>query len=535
MRIQNPLSKMFSKINEINRNYRIQHQLTEDFLTQLDCDHMPTPAEFFCFLEQHQLGCFIDKKQLIKWIRNTDPETKKIDHIFCLPLGAMISEAFIEELSKLIASENANIILYFPFKLSDEDSYAPLRFSLMIQNKNIEIKTEALSLNGSRYAVDATQQLINGLKTKENLKAFSILQAASSAVLEEGDSLYRTNLRLLMRLSQDSVQWRPAFINWQQKNQSRSLILLDSILSSVSFLHTPLFFGEQLAAILKMGLQKKTLRHEFVVAIRIWRLIALCQLILLRDYLLSLTIFIIVGFQFLTLFFTRKMTDGFYKNATGQIFNLLSIGARLFATAYVNVPGTEIQRAIIVPRYVFEWLNNMMQEVIKLPIRLFGMTVIMNLMWFFASKKAQENRDNQVGVLAVAQLTMFVIIAFIQQFLLQFNSWIIPQKSEEIILSITNAAGESWYQLDVKTPYFTRIYQMLFSNQQQIALRFHHINADIQCDLKIMHDTARKCGNAQLDCWSRFFVGNSDSQMAVAPPPAEATHAPMKWQICQSE
>ena len=92
---------------------RRQAQITEDFLGQFDCAGLPEPAEFFTFLEQHQLSCFVKENVRFLIIPLTNSDTGSRTHIFCLSTAKDLSPELIQKISALIFQTHENIVLYY--------------------------------------------------------------------------------------------------------------------------------------------------------------------------------------------------------------------------------------------------------------------------------------------------------------------------------------------------------------------------------------------------------------------------------------
>lgn len=383
-------------------------------------------------------------------------------------------------------------------------------YPLNLQNDpyaTVDVSAEIVSSDRSHASVLPTQQLVNGLRYY--LREFVISNTEPVVDWNEGEPLYWTALHLLMRLSQDSAKCHAVFNKWQQENQAKSLIVLDSLLSTVSLASTSLFYTEQYAAIFKMILQNKANRQLFSHVMRGLQLAALSEFIYNKDRESLSNIFMIVGLHYFTSLLVRKMPEGIFKPILSYCFRFVSILLRFLFIIYAWIPTEEAQDKIDAPRHVYEGMNQMAREAILLPIRLLGITFFSRLMNFFLDKKTMENRDNQEGLFAMINLTMQLLLSAIGPSLFQFTTWIVPQKSEETILSFVKNLFGTLYEIEITNWLFTRVFAQLFSQQQQLSLEFKSYNTSTECELRISSELATNCSDFQLDCRSRFIGCNA--------------------------
>src|SRR3990167_3472385 len=315
----------------------------------------------------------------------------------------------------------------------------------------------------------------------------------------------------------------------------------EKALELASCAYPPLFYVENVLTILKMDCFEKYTSDKFSSArnlmpispINLLRMSTLGYLFYNEQQLTTVHISLLYVLNELTACCRKKSPDGFIKIILFYVSQLFSIGCQLAFNLYNALPDTLIERDIVAPLSIFQWATVMMKESIKLPISFIGISIFFLLMPMLFDRKTMNRPQNQAGFYAIAFFTMQLMMTFLEKYLFEFNRWVSPQKAEEVLLLMANRDCALPCKLEIKTSLFMRIWQQLFSSEQNIHIVARNAGKTTQCQLQISPINAT-CSTYQHSCESNIFSLRHDSNAASAlTTPTIYVHPTQKTESCR--
>lgn len=507
-------------------------QLTRLFNTAFPGTDLVDDNALGVFLQQHDLGCFINSEALLKPIITRDERGTQFQ-LFCLPSSANISADFIEKLSRFIPQSLCPVFIYWSWQISENENCVALRISLMRQQescKTIQFDVEILNPIVHHFFVSPIEQFINDLKIQ--LRDYQFFPKQPFAAMSEplvGDTRYWSALSLFLRLIQDADGYRTDFVAWQEKNKSiqrKMLTYVDPLLNAAPLVHAPLFYGEQCAAILKMICAQKidspwiSLLDKNTDFFRILRASVLCYVSYtawdMNDYAMLVHIPLVLGFQLLTSFLNKKSLGGLAQIVLFYFCHLMMAGSTTAFHFYMRMPGTPTQRTIVASRYIFQWVQEMIKEMLKLFIRFPSMMLCFFCFEKMLDQKTMQLPENQAGLLAIAVLMVQFMISWIGGYLFEYKNWEMAQNAEEQVLNFIDQTCREPCHLTIKSALPMRLVQQAFCSEQEIQFSMGSPSATTECALRISGNTTSKCSDYQLACTSRFFTKVIDAASEAA-------------------
>ncbi|MCX7114522.1 MAG: hypothetical protein NTW08_01205 [Gammaproteobacteria bacterium] len=591
--------------------------LTRRFHTTFPDMHPPHQEDLFSFFKHHQLSCFIDKEAPMGGI-----ETPQQGLIF-LPISERLPDTLFQKCHCLWieCASDLPVILYWNWASPDPDRYLALRISLIPHRADSAIRyhielchpTSPSERSHTLTGYPPISSFIRGLEDVLD-GVFTIEPMALGSINEplEGASLYWSALSLFLSVCESIEDVREDFIKWHHSRHpersegspvrwhyAKSMRSLASLgMTCVQFplqfapcLYTPLFYFEQSRPIFNMwrwihqlgdlvipskvkSLPPGTLLHLLRVS-AVFRLICLGvnyeegKLTVNKEGYATLDLLpYLFAANLLNTQIRKKISADVGKQILFYLAPILSTGSHMGYNLYSAMPpGTPIQQATAIPRFIHPWIETMSYEFLILSTRMIFLALMFTLTNQLSDNTPAENpvvfwaktkslvqglkaritphlhtpEAYEAGFNAIILFFAQFLTWLITPFLFTVNYWKGPQDTEERAFLVLQLQCEPPCQLTITTPVPMRLVRQSFFNTQLTQLETNKTGMTTQCDLHIapvsVPESPTPCYQATLLCSTRRFFERifTNDTNAVARPsiPFIESNPPQTMVFCE--
>lgn len=487
----------------------------EQFFTQFGVSKLPYPDALIAFLSQYGMSCFLEENAAMQHISiEKDATVEKI--IFCLPVSESIADDFIAKLAELMRRSTCNVILYFPRRLPEVN--IALRIDIQRVGGIAHISSTILYPSGMGDYQAPIDEFASKLGKHIAVNWTTPETAMEKQVLcRVGDEGYWAALSLFLDLSQTDQRYQQAFIRWQatqQKTLQSAQQEAVQLLHLVTYLYPPLYYGEQSRLIFAMPLVQQRLHYpcppawinDYPIKTTLDCLV-LAFMIYQGDYFVLPNLLLIYGLNKLSKRVTNVVEDSRGKITLFYLCQLFVFASRMAFTFYMALPETAIERSIVAPRYLFSWLAGVMEEGVKLSIKLFGLISFYCGMNACLSESVLADPGNEAGFFAIAILLLEGMMPLLGACLPRFSGWQKLQFAEEEVLHFLGFICQRDHcTLNIETSLIWRLLQQaLFSEQVlQITATNENRTQRVECEFNIS-TAIPDAPTVQSPCFSQLF------------------------------